>query len=213
MDDASMGADGTLAQAATTLVLSPHVDDGELGAGGTIARLIEEGQDVWYMAFSFADQPRLLTELESAIKVLGIPHKHLITHNFPRRHFLTSRQVVLQQIIDIRDRIKPDLVLTPSLHDIHQDHQVVSAEAVRAFKRTTIWGYELPWNNLVFETRCFMLLEKRHIEVKAQTLKCYESQKHRIYLDESLIWAMAKIRGTQVESQYAEAFEVIRWIL
>lgn len=197
----------------TVLVLSPHTDDGELGAGGTIARFIEEGRNVWVMAFSTADQPHLEAEFESAGQALGIPQERLVVRNFSRRNFPTSRQAILQHLITGRDLIKPDLVLTPSLHDIHQDHQVVSAEAVRAFKRTSIWGYELPWNNLVFETRCFVLLEKRHIEAKAQALKCYESQQHRAYLDEALVWAMAKLRGTQVESQYAEAFEVIRWIL
>lgn len=197
----------------TILVLSPHTDDGELGAGGTIARFVEEGRDVWCMVFSTADQLRLEAELKSAAEVLRIPRERLIILSFPRRNFPTSRQVVLQHLIAIRGKIKPDLVLTPSLHDVHQDHQVVSAEAIRAFKRATIWGYELPWNNLVFETRCFVLLEKRHIEAKAQALKCYESQQHRAYLDEALVWAMAKLRGTQVESQYAEAFEVIRWIL
>lgn len=33
------------------LVLAPHTDDGELGAGGTINRLIEEGSKVTYAAF------------------------------------------------------------------------------------------------------------------------------------------------------------------
>ncbi len=38
------------------LVLAPHTDDGELGCGGTIVRLIDEGQDVYYVAFSICEE-------------------------------------------------------------------------------------------------------------------------------------------------------------
>jgi LmbE family N-acetylglucosaminyl deacetylase len=195
----------------TILVLSPHTDDGELGAGGTIARFVEEGHAIWCVAFSTADNPQLEIEFRAACVALGVMDRAII-HDFPRRNFPQYRQAILQHLIGLRDRIKPDLVLTPSPHDIHQDHQVVTAEALRAFKQVSVLGYELPWNNLVFETRHFVLLEKYHIEAKVGALKCYKSQKHRTYLDESLIWAMAKLRGTQVEAKFAEAFEVLRWI-
>ena len=37
------------------LILAPHTDDGELGCGGTIAKLIEEGSEVYYAAFSVCE--------------------------------------------------------------------------------------------------------------------------------------------------------------
>ena len=62
------------------LVLSPHTDDGELGAGGTIARWIGEGKDIYYVAFSTCQKsvpdnwPRdiLKQECRCAMKTLGI---------------------------------------------------------------------------------------------------------------------------------------------
>lgn len=67
------------------------------------------------------------------------------------------------------------MVFGPSLNDIHQDHQVVAAEGLRALKKRSILGDEEPWSNIVFESRCFMPLEKRHVYRKIEALKHYES--------------------------------------
>lgn len=83
-------------------------------------------------------------------------------------------------------------------------------EGLRAFKNTTILGYELIWNNLTFNTQCFVKLEKRHIENKVNALKEYSSQGFRDYLSEEFIISLAKARGVQIGVEYAEAFEVIR---
>ena len=40
----------------TVLALSPHTDDAEFGAGGTLARWIEEGKEIFYVAFSIAEK-------------------------------------------------------------------------------------------------------------------------------------------------------------
>ena len=65
----------------------------------------------------------------------------------------------------------------------------------------------------MFESRCFISLMKKHVEKKIEALRCYESQKHRDYLTEDAIWSIARLRGTQLEGGYAEAFEVMRLII
>jgi hypothetical protein len=71
----------------------------------------------------------------------------------------------------------------------------------------------MPWNNIVFETRCFVELQERHLALKIAALNKYASQQHRAYLSADFIRGLAITRGTQFESNYAEAFEVVRWIL
>jgi LmbE family N-acetylglucosaminyl deacetylase len=203
------------------LVLAPHADDGELGCGGTIARYCEEGREVHLAAFSLAEKsipppwPKdvLLTELSRAATELGLPEKNLHVFRFEVREFPAQRQRILEEIIGLRERIRPDLVFVPSVNDIHQDHEVIAREGLRAFKCQTILGYEEPWNNIVFETRAFIPLEERHVEAKVRALKCYDTQAGRTYLDESFIRSLARTRGTQLESRYAEAFEVLRMVL
>jgi LmbE family N-acetylglucosaminyl deacetylase len=79
--------------------------------------------------------------------------------------------------------LEPDAVFQPSLHDIHQDHQVIAAEGLRAFKRTTILGYEIPWNNFDFAYQAYFALERTHLERKVAALEKYASQQHRRYSD------------------------------
>lgn len=203
------------------LVLAPHTDDGELGCGAAIARYVAEGAVVTYVAFSIATRSlpagwapdTLAVEVKAATKVLGVNPEDLILYDFDVRLFKQFRQEILEELVKIRAQVKPDVVFVPSPTDIHQDHQVISEEGVRAFKHTTMLGYEMPWNNLSFNTRCFIKLEEAHISKKVDALKEYKSQGHRSYLNENFIRSLATTRGVQIGCQYAEAFEVIRYVI
>jgi len=204
------------------LVLSPHTDDGEIGAGGTIARFVEEGKEIYYVAFSSceASVPKgfpedvLKIECKKATSILGIKPENVILLEYEVRTFPLHRQKILDDMIALNRQIKPELVLVPSSNDIHQDHQVIYAEALRAFKKhASIWGYEHPWNNLTFTTDIFVKLEERHIKKKIEAMKQYESQNFRPYFDEKYIKALAYMRGTQVDYPFAETFELIRLLV
>jgi LmbE family N-acetylglucosaminyl deacetylase len=203
------------------LVLAPHTDDGEFGCGGTIAKFIEQGTDVYYVAFSAAEKsvPEgfssdvLRREVKAATHVLGIPSENLIIFDYEVRDFPWHRQHILEDLVRLQRELRPDLVLLPSSHDIHQDHSTIASEGLRAFKTTSILGYELPWNNLTFNTTSFVFLEDKHVRRKVEALHCYESQQFRRYASEEFIYSLARTRGTQIGAEYAEAFEVVRWIL
>ena len=203
------------------LVLAPHTDDGELGLGGTISRFISEGKDVTYVAFSTAEEsvpegfPKdiLKTEVKHATSVLGIKPENLIIYGYQVRKLNYARQEILEDLIKIRKSKHYDLVFIPSLHDIHQDHTTIAQEGLRAFKNTTVLGYELIWNNLTFNTQCFIKLEEENIQTKIRALKEYHSQGRRDYLSEDFIRSLARARGVQVGCEYAEAFEVVRLFL
>jgi LmbE family N-acetylglucosaminyl deacetylase len=200
------------------LVLAPHTDDGEFGCGGTLARLVENGTEVRYVAFSIATRSlpegfppdALAREVREATTELGIPESQLIVHDFEVRTFPEHRQEILELLIALWEDWEPDAVLQPSLRDIHQDHQVIAAEGLRAFKRTTILGYEIPWNNFNFDYQAYFALEKEHVERKVRALSKYESQQHRRYSDPEYIWNVARTHGINVNREYAEVFEVYR---
>ncbi len=202
-------------------VLAPHTDDGELGAGGTIAKLIENGANVYYFAFSTAEEsvpdglPKdiLKTEVVNATAKLGIKRENVIIYCYQVRKLNYARQDILEDLIKYKRKIVPDLVLMPSLHDIHQDHATIAQEGLRAFKNCTILGYELIWNNLTFNTTSFIKLDKKHIQHKCNALKEYKSQDGRAYMSEDFIFSLAKTRGVQIGTEYAESFEVLRWII
>lgn len=202
------------------LFLAPHTDDVELGCGATLARVIEEDGDVYVAAFSTARQSlppntpsnQLELEFRSAMNVYGIDNNHLYVYDYEVRKLNYSRQDVLENMVELKNQINPDWIFLPSGNDLHQDHQVVFNEGLRAFKDRTIWGYELPWNHISFNAQGFIKVDLKHIEKKWQAMQEYNTQlvKKRPYFEKSFIEGIAKMRGMQINEKYAEAFEVVR---
>lgn len=202
------------------LVLAPHTDDGEFGCGGTIAKLIENGTDVYYAAFSACEQsvlpqfPKdiLVTEVKAATKKIDIKPANLILFNYEVRTFGYRRQDILENLIRLRAELMPELIFMPSQNDTHQDHFTVAQEGLRAFKFSNILCYEVPWNNLSFNTTCFSVLKEEHIVKKVKALQEYKSQAHRNYANEEFVRSLARVRGVQINEKYAEVFDVLRFI-
>lgn len=202
-------------------ILAPHTDDGELGCGGSISRMIEEGAVVYYVAFSTADQSvpsnfpsnQLEIEVRKATQKLGILPGNLFIFNYEVRKLNYVRQEILESLIKLRKDIDPDIIFIPSTRDIHQDHSTVAHEAVRAFKTKTLYGYELIWNNIDFKTNAFIVLQERHVLKKIEALQEYKTQAGKDYLNPDFIRSLAVVRGTQIGKPFAEAFELIRTII
>ncbi len=203
------------------LILAPHTDDGEFGCGGSISKLIQEGSEVHYVAFSscqisvpdgFPDDI-LIKEVKDATRVLGIDKANLHIFDFPVRRFAHYRQEILEELVKIQRELSPDIVFMPSCNDLHQDHSTVAIEGLRAFKQTTIFSYEIPWNNINFSIQAFIKFDEVHMDIKLEALKKYKSQMSRAYANEECIRGLAKARGVSSGGQYAEAFEVVRLTL
>ena len=196
------------------LVLAPHTDDGELGCGATMAKYIAEGKSVTYIAFSSCWQslpenlPKdtLLTECRSATKLLGI--NQIQFFDFEVRQLPFHRQEILEQLIKIKKELKPETVFIPAMNDVHQDHQVIYSEGIRAFKNSNVLGYELPWNNLRFQPGYFEKITEAQLELKQAALQQYRSQADRKYMSREFIRSLAVVRGIQCNAALAEAFEV-----
>ncbi len=156
---------------------------------------------------------QLFDELTKATAHLGISAGRIITKNFPVREFPKHRQEILDQMIALRKEVNPDLVLLPNGGDVHQDHHVIHEEGIRAFKHSRLLGYELPWNSLSFQSNFHVKIDRSHLEAKMKALHEYKSQTHRPYMNEEFIFGLAKMRGIQINSNYAEAFELIRWFV
>jgi LmbE family N-acetylglucosaminyl deacetylase len=203
------------------LVLAPHTDDGEFGCGGTMARLVAEGCEVRYVAFSIATRSlpegfapdTLAREVREATAELGIPESNLTVHDFDVRTFPERRQDILELLVALWEEWRPEVVFQPAHHDVHQDHQTVAQEGLRAFKRTTILGYEIPWNNFDFSYGAYVSLEQAHVARKVAAVRRYASQQHRRYANEEYIWNLARVHGTNVNREFAEVFQVYRLVV
>lgn len=204
------------------LVISAHADDAEDALGGTIVRLLEEGHEIHYLALSICEDSVppgfpadiLSDECLASTAVLGIPRENIVIRRYPVRRFPERRQEILDEFVEVRRKLEPDVVFAPSTADVHQDHTTVSSEVIRAFRRTSsLFGYDFPWNVLfTAQLSMFYELGERHLGKKIEALQLYKSQlaKENNCLTGEYVRSLAIERGNRVGVRYAEAFEVIR---
>jgi len=199
----------------TVLAIAPHVDDVELGVGATIHHLVQEN-NVYYVGLSL---PPLVTrdvfmpEFEASVQHLGINPQQIILRDYDPRDLFKTRSEILQLFYDLNQQLKPNLVFIPNSLDIHQSHEVVFAEARRAFKYGTILGYELPWNSMEFRMNAFITVTKDDVDAKIAAMNAYKTQKHRMFFANDIVGDLARVRGKQIGHDYAECFELIRLIV
>ena len=206
--------------ASSVLVICPHTDD-EFGCAGTIARMVREGVEVRYLALSRCEESvpsglpidTLERECRRCVGTLGLPPSHIDVRRFRVRTFPAQRQEILELLVEYRNRLGPRTVLVPSCSDVHQDHEVVAREAFRAFKHSTVLGYELPQNLPNFPATAFVRLEAADLDSKCAALAQYGSQRFRRYASTEVIRSIATVRGMQSATEYAEAFEALRVVV
>jgi N-acetylglucosamine malate deacetylase 1 len=202
------------------LVLAPHPDDAEFGLGGTLSKLVGLGKEIHVAVFSDCEKSTpegfkrgiIEEELNESMAFLQIPKERVHMHRFEVRLFPQLRQEILERLIELKKIIRPDLVFLPSSSDTHQDHATIHIEGTRAFKHQNLLGYEMPWNNFEFKSYLYVQLEKQHLDQKIAAINLYKSQAHRPYSADDFVLSLAKIRGIQINCDYAESFEAIRLI-
>jgi len=215
-----MTMDSVLGKVDRALVLCPHTDD-EFGCAGTLVRLVEAGVELRYVALSRCEESVpdgfekdvLEVECRECTSRIGLLPENVEVNGFPVRHFPNHRQEILQNFVDLNRQYRPQLVLLPSSSDHHQDHRTVYEEGFRAFKHSSILGYELPQNVISFENSAFVALSQEILKRKIDALSAYASQRNRSYASRDFVEGLARVRGVQAGCSLAEAFEVIRLVV
>lgn len=199
------------------LIVGAHTDDSELGAGGLISRMSRMGIKVSIAHLSDTSNiygpetgSRLREESANAFVALGGNPDRIFFGNFPTRHFGERRQEVLDYLIGLKKFISPQIVVGPSVRDCHQDHSVVAAEILRAFRGSTILGYDSFWNLTTQDTTVVVELSPRDVDRKLQALGCFASQSSRRYMDPEVTKAQLVLRGSQRGFAFAESFEAVQ---
>lgn len=201
------------------LGLSAHTDDIDISSGGKLVKDIEAGHEIKVVVFSYCQESlpdiypkdKLKIEFLNSMKIAGIENTDI--YDYPVRRFNEHRQDILDDLLIIRDEFDPDTVITH--RNSHQDHLVIAMESIRAFKNSaSMLAMQMPHNDLQFKSQYYEKLDKSHIEKKIEMLNQYESQyylKRKIF-NEELIWSWARLNGLCCNADFAEVFEVIRFI-
>src|SRR5512138_990583 len=128
------------------LFIGAHPDDIELGCGALIAHIVPQSE-VMCVTLSDNQKNPLLTNLpgehRSSMAVLGVPEQNVILGPFETRRFPECRQEILEYMIKLNKSFNPEVVFVHTKADIHQDHATITEEALRAFRGTSVLGFDV----------------------------------------------------------------------
>jgi len=200
------------------LAVGAHPDDIELGAGGTIARHVREGDEVHFLILTYGDksgdkETRRREALESA-KVLNVP---FVTFAGIPDTMVTEGIETILKIEEVVKKIEPDRVYTHCIKDTHQDHRNAAYATFSATREVPeVLSFESPDIFPNFNPQYYVRTTDT-IAQKIEALQKFHSQRNKKYLEAEAIKGLAQFRGYQVgryrsKVEYAEAFEVIRKI-
>jgi len=196
------------------IVLAPHTDD-EISCAGLISkikRLHKTEIPVYAFVHRFDNDIDLSGEFYNSVEnILGCVDMRS-AYDYNVRSLPDNRAEILTSLSQLNNSLKPSLVLCPSTTDPHQDHQVITQEAIRAFPSSSIFGYE-NFRSINKITNVLIELEEADIKKKIAAAACYKSQEHKKWNNGSLWQSLARVRGMQIKTKYAEAYEAIRVVM
>jgi len=214
------------------LVFAPHRDDEVLGVGGTIAKYVKNGDEVFVCEVTdVQNNPELLgiikSEEKAAHRILGI--KESFSLEIPvvelPNFSVIERNRRFQQIVN---EVKPNIAFLPHKGDMHKDHGVVAESALVALRPldnpqlSAMYAYETlsetewnaPYVDNVFIPNVWNDISDE-INIKIEAMQCYKSQLCPDVQPRSIdtIKALARYRGSTIGVPYAESFMLIRQIM
>lgn len=197
----------------TVLCIGAHPDDIELGCGALIADINTQTRVVCVTMSDNQKNPlhtNLVDEHYASMEILGVKPEHTILHDFTTRRLKAARQEILEVMIDLKKRYHPEVVLVHTAQDIHQDHQTVTEEALRAFRGTTLLGFDVLRSSHGFFPHFLVEVSEQGLQTKINALKAYKTYADKYYFDEGIIRATALRHGALAERPYAEGFDILR---
>jgi len=195
------------------LFIGAHPDDIELGAGALIHN-IHPFSDVLCLTLSDNQKNPLLKkvvdELHASMQILGVPRERVIVEKFTTRDFPDLRQDILEYLLKIRREFKPEMVFVHSRSDIHQDHNVTTEEALRAYRGTSVLGFDVVRSSYGFFPHFLAEVSSEDVEKKIEALTKYQTYSDKYYFDPNLLRATMIRNGALAERPFAEGFDILR---
>lgn len=217
------------------LVIAAHPDDETIGAGGTIARHVGQGDQVYWSVVTQGYHP-LRSDIELAEaraqvlkvqQVLGI--KEVLFCGFPTVKLNTvpygEISSALQRVVD---QVRPDVVYTTPPSDINQDHRIVydctlvatrplpgcSVRRLLAYEIGPTARFGLPAGCYPFVANVFVDISE-YLDKKLEAMGCYKTQLREYPHPRSAesLRVMAAERGLSVGLKAAECFQLVREVI
>jgi N-acetylglucosamine malate deacetylase 1 len=215
------------------LCIATHPDDETLGCGGTLLRHKQEGDELnWLLMtsatgvnFSDGDLEQQNKQIEAVSGAFGFMKVQQL--NFPSSELdRVSESNIVKGIAEAAAEIQPDIVYVNHGGDIHSDHRIVfqcAMSALKPFKSgralSRIYTMEIPsetdqspatWDKPFIPTTYVEIGDFIDRKIDIFSLYVSEQQEYPMPREKSAICSLARVRGSTIGFEYAEAFALIR---
>jgi LmbE family N-acetylglucosaminyl deacetylase len=195
------------------LFIGAHPDDIELGAGALIHNILPIC-DVTCVTLSDNQKNPLLQnvlgEHYKSMEALGVPRENVIVEKFDTRLMPEHRQEILEYFLKLRKEIQPDIIFTHTEKDIHQDHNAMTREALRAYRGITVLGFDVVRSSHGFFPNFFVEVTQEDVDAKLNALMQYKTYQDKYYFEADLLRATMVRHGALAEKPFAEGFDILR---
>jgi LmbE family N-acetylglucosaminyl deacetylase len=199
------------------VLLGAHCDDIAIGAGGTVLQLCRArpGLQVSALVLTGAGSVRAKEEQVALEAICPGAELDVTVLDLPDGRIPEHWGAAKAAVEELRARTDPDLVLCPAAHDAHQDHRTLAMLVPTAFRNHLALGYEiLKWDGDLAQPDTFVPLPEPVLREKVEHLTAsYGSQSERSWFDAETFSALARVRGVQCQSHYAEGFHSVKTVL
>ncbi len=195
------------------LFLGAHPDDIELGCGALLHHIVEKTDVLCVTLSDNQTNPELQSvkeEHHKAMAVLGVQKDAIVFGPFTTRVFPDARQEILEYFLQLRRDFKPDLIFTHSKQDVHQDHNTMTDEALRAFRGITVLGFDVVRSSYGFFPHFLVEVTEEDVNKKIEALSQYETYRDRYYFNSELTRSIMVRHGALAECPFAEGFDILR---
>lgn len=193
--------------------IGAHPDDIELGCGAFIAHIVNQAELLCVTLSDNQKNPALknvLSELYDSMSVLGVARENIIVEKFETRRFPHARQEILEFLIDLKRTFQPEIVFVHTSADIHQDHVTATEETLRAFRGTTVLGFDVLRSSYGFFPKFLVRVDEKDVELKIRSLAEYKTYADKYYLEPGITRATLIRHGALAEQPFAEGFDILR---
>ncbi len=195
------------------LFVGAHPDDIELGCGAFIHHILKDTEVLCVTLSDNQKNPELQNLPEEhfrSMEILGVPRQSVVLGQFETRKFPQARQEILEYLISLNRQYHPDVVFVHTRSDIHQDHATITEEALRAFRGTTLLGFDCLRSSYGFFPHFLVEVNEEDVECKLSALAAYQTYSSRYYFDPTILRATLIRHGALAERKYAEGFDILR---
>jgi LmbE family N-acetylglucosaminyl deacetylase len=192
------------------IALGAHPDDIEIAAGGLLLSLAEAnpGLRVHYVLCT-GSPDRQAEARQAAAAFLPGAELTFALHELPDGRLPAHWNTVKDILHTAAGTLAPELVICPAQNDAHQDHRLLAEQAPTVFRDQVVLHYEIPkWDGDLARRNLYLPLTDEVARRKVELLHAsFPSQKNRDWWDDEVFLGLARLRGMECRSRYAEAYD------